>query len=76
MFYTFLVISTALLDKPPFKNLIMNCHVFVLVNDGQKMSARTKNCPDKSGIINKYGADYVSQYLVREHVYFGLKFIT
>ena len=37
-FYTLLVISTALFDKPPFKNLITNG--LVLASDGQKMSKR------------------------------------
>jgi len=43
-FYTLLVISTALFNKPPFKNLIANG--LVLASDGQKMSKRKKNYPD------------------------------
>ena len=43
-FYTLLVISTALFDKPPFKNLIVNG--LVLAQDGQKMSKKKKNYPD------------------------------
>ena len=43
-FYTLLVLSTALFDKPPFKNLIANG--MVLAADGQKMSKRKKNYPD------------------------------
>ena len=35
-FYTLMVISTALFDKPPFKNLIVNG--MVLASDGKKMS--------------------------------------
>ena len=42
--YTLLVISTALFNKPPFKNLIANG--LVLAADGQKMSKRKKNYPD------------------------------
>lgn len=61
-FYTLLVISTALFDKPPFKNLITNG--LVLAQDGQKMSKRKKNYPDPSEIINKYGADAVRLYLI------------
>ena len=39
-FYTLLVLSTALFDKPPYKNLIVNG--LVLAADGQKMSKRKK----------------------------------
>jgi isoleucyl-tRNA synthetase len=61
-FYTLLVISTALFDKPPFKNLITNG--LVLASDGQKMSKRKKNYPDPSEIIKKYGADSIRLYLI------------
>ena len=37
-FYTLMVISTALFDKPAFKNLIVNG--LVLAADGRKMSQR------------------------------------
>ena len=43
-FYTLLVLSTALFNKPPFKNLIVNG--LVLATDGQKMSKKKKNYPD------------------------------
>lgn len=43
-FYTLLVISTALFNKPPFKNLIANG--LVLASDGHKMSKSKKNYPD------------------------------
>ena len=39
-----LVLSTALFNKPPFKNLIVNG--LVLATDGQKMSKKKKNYPD------------------------------
>ena len=61
-FYTLLVISTALFDKPPFKNLIVNG--LVLASDGQKMSKRKKNYPDPTEIINKYGSDSIRLYLI------------
>jgi isoleucyl-tRNA synthetase len=61
-FYTLLVLSTALFNKPPFKNLITNG--LVLASDGQKMSKRKKNYPDPSDIINKYGADSIRLYLI------------
>ena len=40
-FYTLLVLSTALFNKPPFKNLIVNG--LVLAADGQKMSKVSAN---------------------------------
>jgi isoleucyl-tRNA synthetase len=61
-FYTLLVISTAVFDKPPFKNLITNG--LVLAKDGRKMSKREKNYPDPSEVINTYGADAVRLYLI------------
>jgi len=54
-FYTLLVISTALFDKPAFSNLIVNG--LVLAADGKKMSKRLKNYPDPNLILEKYGAD-------------------
>lgn len=61
-FYTLLVISTALFDKPPFKNLIVNG--LVLASDGQKMSKRKKNYPDANEVLAKYGADALRLYLI------------
>lgn len=61
-FYTLLVISTALFDKPPFKNLIVNG--LVLASDGQKMSKRKKNYPDATEVMSKYGADALRLYLI------------
>lgn len=54
-FYTLLVISTALFNTAPFKNLIANG--LVLAADGQKMSKRKKNYPDPLEVVNQYGAD-------------------
>ena len=61
-FYTLLVISTAIFNKPPFKNLITNG--LVLAADGQKMSKSKKNFPDPSDTIHKYGADSIRLYLI------------
>ena len=57
-----MVLSTALFNKPPFKNLIVNG--IVLAADGQKMSKRKKNYPDPLVVVNKYGADAVRLYLI------------
>lgn len=61
-FYTLMVLSTALFDKPAFKNLI--CNGLVLAADGKKMSKSLKNYPDPTAILDKYGADALRLYLI------------
>lgn len=61
-FYTLMVLSTALFDKPAFKNLI--CNGLVLASDGKKMSKSLKNYPDPHEILDKYGADALRLYLI------------
>ena len=65
-FYTLMVLSTALFDKPAFKNLIVNG--LVLAGDGKKMSKRLKNYPDPNVVISKYGADALRMYLINSPV--------
>jgi len=62
-FYTLTVLSTALFDKPAFKNCIVNG--IVLAEDGRKMSKRLKNYPDPNELLNKYGADALRLYLMQ-----------
>ncbi len=65
-FYTLMVISTALFDKPAFKNLIVNG--LVLAADGKKMSKRLKNYPDPTLVVNACGADALRIYLINSPV--------
>ncbi|XP_045501049.1 isoleucine--tRNA ligase, cytoplasmic [Colias croceus] len=65
-FYTLIVLSTALFNKPPFKNLIANG--LILAADGQKMSKRKKNYPDPLTVVTKYGADALRLYLINSPV--------
>lgn len=65
-FYTLMVISTCLFDKPAFKNLIVNG--LVLAADGKKMSKRLKNYPDPSVVLTNYGADALRLYLINSPV--------
>jgi len=65
-FYTLMVLSTALFDKPAFQNLIVNG--LVQAADGKKMSKRLKNYPDPIIVINKYGADALRMYLINSPV--------
>jgi isoleucyl-tRNA synthetase len=61
-FYTLLVLSTALFDKPAFGNCIVNG--LVLAEDGKKMSKSLKNFPDPWEMLNKYGADVIRLYML------------
>ncbi len=61
-FYTLMVISTALFDKPAFKNVIVNG--LILAEDGKKMSKSLKNYPDPSEVLDRHGADAVRLYLI------------
>lgn len=55
-----MVLSTALFDKPAFKNLI--CNGLVLAEDGKKMSKSLRNYPSPLEVIDNYGA--VSYYKI------------
>ena len=65
-FYTLMVISGAVRDCAPFKNLIVNG--IVLAEDGTKMSKSKKNYPDPLLIANNYGADACRLYLCNSPV--------
>ncbi len=54
-FYTMMVLSTAIFDKPPFKNSIS--HGIVLDTKGVKLSKKLRNYPEPEKVWNKYGAD-------------------
>ncbi|MCP4754250.1 MAG: isoleucine--tRNA ligase [Proteobacteria bacterium] len=61
-FYTLLVLSTALFQKPAFMNCIVNG--LVLAEDGKKMSKSLKNFPDPWDMLDKYGADVLRLYML------------
>ena len=65
-FYTLTVLSTALFNKPAFKNVVVNG--LILAEDGQKMSKSKKNYPDPMEVIEKYGADSLRSYLINSPV--------
>lgn len=65
-FYTLMVLSTALFDKPAFKNCVVNG--LVLAEDGKKMSKRLKNYPDPVHVLSNYGADALRLYLINSPV--------
>ncbi len=61
-FYTLLVLSTALFDKPSFKNVIVNG--IVMAEDGKKMSKRLQNYTPPDELMENYGADALRLYLI------------
>ena len=65
-FYTLMVISGAIKDCAPFKNLIVNG--IVLAEDGSKMSKSKKNYPDPLLIAETFGADACRLYLCNSPV--------
>ena len=56
-FYTLAVLSSALFQKPAFKNVVVNG--LVLAEDGRKMSKRWRNYTPPEELIDQYGADSV-----------------
>jgi isoleucyl-tRNA synthetase len=62
-FYTLLVLSTAILDKAPYRNVV--CTGMVLDEQGNKLSKRLKNYADPNVVLGEFGADMVRIYFVR-----------
>ena len=65
-FYTLMLLGTALFDKSPYKNVIVNG--LVLAADGRKMSKRLKNYPDPAHILDTYGADALRLYMINSPI--------
>lgn len=61
-FYYLHVLSSAIMEKPAFKNVAVNG--IVLAEDGKKMSKRLNNYPDPTEIFDKYCADALRFYLM------------
>lgn len=60
-FYTLIILSTALFNKPAFENVIVTG--MILAEDGKKMAKRLQNYPDPKEIFGKYSADSMRFYL-------------
>ncbi len=65
-FYTLMVLSTALFDRPPFLNCI--CHGVILDSTGQKLSKRLNNFADPLELFEKYGADTTRYAMLASNV--------
>ncbi len=61
-----MVLSTALFDKAPFQNVIVNG--LVLAEDGAKMSKSKQNYPDPVKLLDTTGADALRAYLISSPV--------
>ena len=68
-FYMLHTLSTALFDRPAFKNVIS--HGIVLGSDGQKMSKSLRNYPDVSEVFDRDGADAMRWFLMSSSVIRG-----
>ncbi|MHC0449240.1 MAG: isoleucine--tRNA ligase [Candidatus Lariskella arthropodorum] len=68
-FYTLMVLSTALFDRPPFLNCI--CHGVILGGDGQKLSKRLKNYADPIDVFETLGADAMRWFMASSSVMRG-----
>ncbi|MBC7517612.1 MAG: isoleucine--tRNA ligase [Microbacteriaceae bacterium] len=68
-FYTLHALSTALFDRPAYKNVIS--HGIVLGSDGQKMSKSLRNYPDVREVFDRDGADAMRWFLMSSSVIRG-----
>lgn len=68
-FYVLHVISTALYDRPAFKNVVVTG--VILGTDGRKMSKNYGNYPDPKEMLQKYGGDALRLYLLGTPVMHG-----
>lgn len=68
-FYTLHVLSTALFDRPAFRNVVS--HGIVLGNDGQKMSKSLRNYPDVADVFDRDGSDAMRWFLMSSPVLRG-----
>ncbi|GAA1952307.1 isoleucine--tRNA ligase [Agromyces allii] len=68
-FYVMHVLSTAIFDRPAYKNVIS--HGIVLGSDGQKMSKSLRNYPDVSEVFDRDGSDAMRWFLMSSPVLRG-----
>lgn len=68
-FYTLMVLSTALFERPPFKNVI--CHGTILDENSQKLSKRLRNYQDPVEVFATQGSDAMRFYMISQAVMRG-----
>ena len=70
-FYTLLILSTALFDIAPSKNIMAIGHI--LDEHGKKMSKKLKNYIEPAILINNYGADSIRLYMLQSSITTGIQ---
>jgi len=68
-FYSLIVLGTAIFDKAPFRNVIVNG--LVLAEDGKKMSKSLQNYPDPMELADRVGVDAIRFYLLSSSIVKG-----
>ena len=68
-FYTLSVLSTALFNRPAFKNVVVNG--IILDESGRKMSKRHRNYTPPEDLLNKFGSDSVRLYMLNSPILRG-----
>ena len=68
-FYVQNVMTEALFDSIPFKNVV--CHGIVLGSDGNKMSKHLRNYPDVSEVFDEFGSDALRWFLMSSPILRG-----
>ncbi len=68
-FYTLSVLSTALFNRPAFKNVVVNG--IILDESGRKMSKRHRNYTAPEALLEKYGSDSVRLYMLNSPILRG-----
>ncbi|MEY4632234.1 MAG: hypothetical protein RIQ81_2354 [Pseudomonadota bacterium] len=68
-FYTLSVLSTALFNRPAFKNVVVNG--IICDETGRKMSKRHRNYTPPEDLLEKYGADSVRLYMLNSPILRG-----
>ena len=68
-FYTLSVLSTALFNRPAFKNVVVNG--IILDESGRKMSKRHRNYTPPDALLDKYGSDSVRLYMLNSPILRG-----
>lgn len=65
-FYVLLVLSTALFDKPPYKNVIS--YGMIVDETGKKLSKRLRNYVDPLEACNTFGSDAMRWFMLKSPV--------
>jgi len=68
-FYTLMVLSTSLFDKPAFLNSI--CHGVVLDENNRKLSKRLRNYPPLDDVFDNLGSDTLRWFLMNNSILKG-----